>query len=310
MLNLFNTLTGYNKPGPGIDKNRPKKKRFFLFFELYFRKFTKLIQLNLLYLICCLPIITIGPATAGFVYILRCYAREEHAFLMSDFFDAAVKNWKQSFISSLINGAILALCCVSIGLYSKMIQRTGNGALMILMIPCITFLAIFIVMNFYFHLILITFKLKLSQIYKNSFLFVFLGLKTNIITLAIVGVLAFLLYRFYPFTIIFLVPLAISTIGFIIIFNTYPLVKKYMIDRYYEQHPEEKVLHYYDEEYQEEMEKQRLAEMNEHSFDYLPVKKVMTSEEMESLKNDSKESPETESESSVEDEKDNNMSEN
>ena len=289
ILSLFNTLTGYNKPGPGIEKNRPKKKRFFLFFELYFRKFTKLVLLNLLYLVCCLPIITIGPATAGFVYILRSYAREEHTFMMSDFFDAALKNWKQEFISSLINGAIFALCGISINLYSTMIRKTGNGALMILMILCITFFVIFIVMNFYFHLILITFNLKLTQIYKNSLLFVFLGLKTNIITVAIVGVLAFLLYRFFPFTIIFIIPLAISTIGFIITFNTYPLVKKYMIDRYYEQHPEEKVLHYYDEEYQEEMEKQRLAEMNEHSFDYLPVKKVVSTQENELFISDSSE---------------------
>ncbi len=288
-MSLFNTLTGYNKPGPGIEKNRPKKKRFFLFFELYFRKFTKLVLLNLLYLVCCLPIITIGPATAGFVYILRSYAREEHTFMMSDFFDAALKNWKQEFISSLINGAIFALCGISINLYSTMIRKTGNGALMILMILCITFFVIFIVMNFYFHLILITFNLKLTQIYKNSLLFVFLGLKTNIITVAIVGVLAFLLYRFFPFTIIFIIPLAISTIGFIITFNTYPLVKKYMIDRYYEQHPEEKVLHYYDEEYQEEMEKQRLAEMNEHSFDYLPVKKVVSTQENELFISDSSE---------------------
>lgn len=281
-MSLFNTLTGYNKPGPGVEKNQPKKKRFFLFFELYFRKFTKLVQLNLLYLICCLPIVTIGPATAGFVYVLRSYAREEHTFMMSDFFDAAVKNWKQAFVSSLINGAIIALCCVSIGLYSKMIQRTGNGALMILMIICIAVLVAFVVMNFYFHLIMITFDLKLGQIYKNSLLFVILGLKTNIITLAIVGVLSFLLYRYFPFTIVFLIPIAVSTIGFIITFNVYPLVKKYMIDRYYEQHPEEKVLHYYDEEYQEEMEKQKLAEMNEHSFDYLPVKKVMSSQQSES----------------------------
>ena len=275
-MSLFNTLTGYNKPGPGIEKNRPKKKRFFFFFELYFRKFTKLIQLNLLYLICCLPIVTIGPATAGFVYVLRCYAREEHTFMMSDFFDAAVKNWKQALISSIINAVIGGICILAISLYSDMIRTTGNGALMILMILCITVFVLFVIMNYYFYLIMITFDLKLTQIYKNSLLFVFLGLKTNIITTLIVGILAFLLYRFFPFTIIFLIPIAISTIGFIITFNVYPLVKKYMIDRYYEQHPEEKVLHYYDEEYQEEMERQRAEQQdhNEDSFEYLPIQKI------------------------------------
>lgn len=70
----FFGLFNYSKPGPGVDKNGPKKKRFFLFFELYFRKFWKMIELNLLFLVCCIPIVTIGPAIAGMTYVLRNYA--------------------------------------------------------------------------------------------------------------------------------------------------------------------------------------------------------------------------------------------
>lgn len=39
----------YAKEGPGVKKNEPQKKRFFYFFELYFRKFGKLMTLSLLY---------------------------------------------------------------------------------------------------------------------------------------------------------------------------------------------------------------------------------------------------------------------
>ena len=45
----------FQKPGKGVKKNEPEKKRFFQFFELFFRKLTKLIQLNLLYLLFCIP---------------------------------------------------------------------------------------------------------------------------------------------------------------------------------------------------------------------------------------------------------------
>lgn len=31
---------GYDKPGKGVDKNEPKKKGFFLFFDIVIRKFT------------------------------------------------------------------------------------------------------------------------------------------------------------------------------------------------------------------------------------------------------------------------------
>ena len=34
----------YTKEGPGVEKNAPQKKRFFVFFEIYFRKFWKMLQ--------------------------------------------------------------------------------------------------------------------------------------------------------------------------------------------------------------------------------------------------------------------------
>ena len=46
----------FQKPGKGVKKNEPEKKRFFQFFELCFRQLTKLIQLNLLDLLCCIPL--------------------------------------------------------------------------------------------------------------------------------------------------------------------------------------------------------------------------------------------------------------
>lgn len=43
------------RPGPGVDKNAPKKKGFFLYFEIFTRKFTKLLGINLLYFLVSLP---------------------------------------------------------------------------------------------------------------------------------------------------------------------------------------------------------------------------------------------------------------
>lgn len=51
-MGIFN---GYLKEGPGVSKDAPEKHRFFLFFELFGRKFTKLIQLNLILFACLLP---------------------------------------------------------------------------------------------------------------------------------------------------------------------------------------------------------------------------------------------------------------
>ena len=42
---------GYDKPGKGVYKNEPKKKGFFLFFDIVIRKFTKFLGANCLYAI-------------------------------------------------------------------------------------------------------------------------------------------------------------------------------------------------------------------------------------------------------------------
>lgn len=45
----------YNKPGKGVEKDEREKHRFFVFFEVFFRKFLKFVQLNALYVLFSLP---------------------------------------------------------------------------------------------------------------------------------------------------------------------------------------------------------------------------------------------------------------
>ena len=41
----------YMKEGPGVDKNAPKKKGFFLFWDIVIRKFTKFMGVSMLYFV-------------------------------------------------------------------------------------------------------------------------------------------------------------------------------------------------------------------------------------------------------------------
>lgn len=50
-------ITKETKPGPGVSKNEPEKRRFFLFFELLGAKIGKLIQLNFIYAIAVIPLL-------------------------------------------------------------------------------------------------------------------------------------------------------------------------------------------------------------------------------------------------------------
>jgi len=53
---LFGRFFDYSKPGKGVDPDAPKKRPFFLFFELLWRKFSRFLSLNFVYSICMLPL--------------------------------------------------------------------------------------------------------------------------------------------------------------------------------------------------------------------------------------------------------------
>lgn len=58
----------YNyKPTKGVDKNAPQKNGFFVFWEIYFRKFWRFLEVNLIYFVITLPMLMY------FFYIFEMY---------------------------------------------------------------------------------------------------------------------------------------------------------------------------------------------------------------------------------------------
>ena len=218
----------YSKPGPGVDKDAPQKKRFFFFFELYGRKFWKLVQLNLLFCLCCIPIVTIGPAIAGMTYILRNFAQERPVFMVSDFFDAFKSNFKQSFLFWLLDTLVTSVCTISFVWY--FVNAGLSWAMAIPLGFCILVEVLLMFMRFHAYLMMVTVDLPLQHIIKNSLIFAFLGLKTNLISLFFVLLIMVPAVWFFPVSVLPGILLVFSTVGFIVVFNAYPYLVKYIIE--------------------------------------------------------------------------------
>lgn len=245
----FFGLFDSTKPGPGISKNEPKKKRFFQFWELYFRKFFKLIIANLLYALVSLPLVTQGLAQAGMTFVTRNYAREKHVFLPSDFFDTIKKNWKQALITGIME-LIIGACLIFDIVYAWDWMNTGESLeIMPMLFFAVSFflLLIFSYARYYLYLQMITFKFSFKQVWKNSLLLAVVGFKENliisIILIAIYALAFVLLYYFFWFV---LGPLVILYVlffpafrSFLIQFTIFPLIKRTIIDPYYREHPDE-----------------------------------------------------------------------
>ncbi len=232
----FFSVNRFEEPGKGVDKDAPEKRRFFLFWEIVWRKLGKLISLSLLYTVMCIPVVTIGPATAGFVYVLRNFATREPTFVVHDFFDAFKKNWKSSFVVSLLDALVILLLGTAIPFYYSAVSQST-----IFYIPlavCLSGAFIAVMMNYYIYLMVVSLDLKLRLIIKNAFLLSCAAIKTNIITSLIVAVFVLGAYLTFPYlTIMYLIFMALIGFGFlglVICFNSYRQILKYIVDPFYE----------------------------------------------------------------------------
>lgn len=246
---------GYNTPGPGVSKDEPEKKAFFKFFELYFRKFWKLMVANLLYVLVSLPVVTRGLADVGLAYVTRQFAREKPVFLPSDFFDTIKKNWKQGLLFGLLELVVSAACSYSLYFYFMGAYASEEFSLgHVLPLAIALFITVMVRFAFYYvYLQVITFKMSFKQILKNSFLFAAGGIKQNFIILLVELVSLVLavvsLWNFSQLTFWLLLGIVIAGYllvypafrSFLIQFSIFPLVKKAIIDPYYEEHPGEDI---------------------------------------------------------------------
>lgn len=236
-----------SKPGPGVSKNAPKKKRFFLFWELYFRKFFKLIEANVLFLLFSLPIVTVGLAEVGLTYITRNYVREKHAFVWGDFVDTIKKNWKQALPIGLINLLALGILGFDVYFYTNLQSESTVTQVMMCAFAMLLFL-VCAFMRYYIPLMIITFKLSWKQLYKNALIFSFVAIFRNLLITAVLAIFYVLAFAsvlsmaqgaYIPIVIMGTVYLLFFPAfrSFLIQFVIFPKVQELMIDPYYRDHP-------------------------------------------------------------------------
>lgn len=227
----------YESAGVGVSKNEREKQPFFKFWEIYFRHFWKLVGVNLLFIIGCLPIVTVGLAATGATKVLRNISQERPVFVLHDMIQSAKKCWKQALPLGIVDVIFIVGFIVSVPSYNSMAKE--NSIFYVPMFICLSCMMIFIMMHFYIYILVSSTNLTLKQIVKNSFLLSCIALKTNLITLLVAIVVFLSTLLFFPYSMILVPFLTFSFLGFLICFNSYPVVRKYVINPYYEARDEE-----------------------------------------------------------------------
>ena len=194
----------------------------------------------ILILLICLAVflaVTYGWINTGAAYVLRGLFRGDPVFIVSDFFYAIKRNFKQAFFMGLLDFLFTVVLVVDfIFFYS----RTGSYLNDVMYFMIFAIAIIYIVMRFYMYQLMITFDLSIIKILKNSLIFTVLGIKRNVMALLglVVVILLHLVLIVMFLSIGISIPLVLplfyimSLIGFITTYAAYPVIDKYMIAPY------------------------------------------------------------------------------
>lgn len=118
-------------------------------------------------LIWCIPCILItGPVQAGMAYITRNWARDEHAFIWSDFKDAVKENWKQALGVSAITSVMPLLIYVCYQFYGDMAR--DNIIFMLPQMLVIVLGVLWCLGATFMYPMMVCYEMKFGALVKNS----------------------------------------------------------------------------------------------------------------------------------------------
>lgn len=253
-------FSNYEKVGKGVSKDPDNKIALFRFIDIYTSHISKLISLNLIFLLALIPFAGImfveylglgnlafyivfillgtfvGPAVCGFMKVLRNISCRRPVFIWSDFWKAFRSNFKLGAIMGIIDMFYVTAMSFALPMYWSLAQQ--NTAFNIPLIICIVCSFIFIMMHFYIYLLIVSTTLNLWQILKNSLYLTAIEIVSSVVDLIVTVVVILAIIVLFPWSTI-LIFIAPSFLGLLYAFNCFPAIRKHVIKPYYDARGEE-----------------------------------------------------------------------
>lgn len=142
-------------------------QRFFSMDNGLFRalnRISDLMILNLIFILCCIPVVTIGPALTGLYYVTLKIASNEEGYIVKGFFKSFKQNFRQGLIIWLI--LLAAGCVFGVDIFILIQTKTAfsNVLLVIISATALVFLMVFL----YIFPVLSRFENNIRATFKNS----------------------------------------------------------------------------------------------------------------------------------------------
>ena len=185
---------------------------------------------------------TFGLVNVGCAYLLRNLVKGEPLFVWTDFWHSVKTNYKQAIPMGIIDALICVL--LPLNIYSMLLNPTGFFTSFMLWSNIFIFIAFFF-MRYYIYVQIVTFKLSIFKIIKNSLIFSLLGFKRNLVAfLAIIAGLileGIFIFAFggilLPFALAAPLILFLAFFAYIKVDASYAKIDQFMIEPYKEEKP-------------------------------------------------------------------------
>lgn len=103
-------------------------------------KVADIIILNLLFIVCCIPIVTIGPALTALYCVTMKLVRDEEGGIVKEFFRSFRLNFRQGLVIHLLFLAAAAILFIDI--YFVLYSKTSHGIMAYILFAVSAFLAV------------------------------------------------------------------------------------------------------------------------------------------------------------------------
>jgi len=223
----------YDKPGPGVRKDEPRKKGAARFFELLARDFWDLIKINLIFSICVLPSVVvfflglmglytgiafiislilafpIGGALVAYLYYISKMMRDDPSYVWYEFKRKFLENYRQAAPTGMLYTAFIY---AQVLLWGTMIMGEPGGDIVWFFVALLSLL-IFGMITPYIFLHFAYIDLKTFSIVKNSVLMSFGYFPRSFMGALLGGLMWIVFALFFPVSMLFAPIIAIVGIS-------------------------------------------------------------------------------------------------
>lgn len=272
-----------DKPGKGVEKEDVEKGSSFI--TTFTRRFGKFVQLNLTFIVpaafiaflCVatyfapyflgmqyfpmvkfgnselnlydtyvtyLPLILLTIPLSGTMVVARRLANGDYAFVLNETLKGIKENWKPFLINGIICYSYYVTASFAFMYYLS--EVNNNWLFYVPLVFVILVSIVFVMMQFYVPVMIVSVNIKLRHVYKNSLILCVAGLIKNILFIIILAIIIAFYIMFVPIMngtlLIGLVLLAVIIPAFIMYaqcFLFYPVIDLLVIQPYYKKKEEE-----------------------------------------------------------------------